>query len=379
MLHLLHAKLRPKELMLSKHYFLTAALGGIVVLGNSSLAAAQTVGPNGEAATPSSALTLTDAEVAKLKEGKYSAALVWHTSSDFISAVTAGAIDEFDRAGIKVVATTDAGFDSARQLSDVETVMAKSPSVILALPLDPIGSAKAFQAAKEKGVQLVFLSNVPAGYKQGVDYGSVVTDDLFQMGKQAADALAKSLLYKGKVGWIFHDAQYYVTNQRDNAFRKTIENDYKNMSIVARQGITDPARAEDVAHALLTKNPDLDGLYVTWAEPAEGVLAASRSAGNTKVKIVTLDLSEPIALDMARGGYVTAIVADKAFELGRAMAVAAGYGLLRKKAPAFAVAPALTITRENLGEGYRESLNREPPQSVLDALQVNQPPSKGGH
>jgi ribose transport system substrate-binding protein len=364
--------------MLSKHYFLTAARGGIVAVVSYSLAAAQTVGPNGEAATPSSALTLTDAEVAKLNEGKYSAALVWHTSSDFISAVTAGATHEFDRAGIKVVATTDAGFDSARQLTDVETVMAKSPSVILALPLDPIGSAKAFQAAREKGVQLVFLSNVPAGYKQGADYVSIVTDDLFQMGKQAADALAKSLLYKGKVAWIFHDAKYYVTNQRDNAFRKTIESDYKKISIVASQGIADPARAEDVAHALLTKNPDLDGIYVTWAEPAEGVLAALRSAGNTKVKIVTLDLSEPVALDMARGGNVTAIVADKAFELGRAMAVAAGYGLLRKKAPAFAVAPALTITRENLAEGYRESLNRAPPQSVLEALQANQPLSTGG-
>ena len=366
--------------MLPKHSFLTVALCGIVVLGISSLAAAaaQTVGPNGEAATPSRALTLSDAEVAKLKEGKYTAALVWHTSSDFISAVTAGAIYEFDRAGIKVVATTDAGFDSARQLSDVETVMAKSPSVILGLPLDPIGSAKAFQIAKEKGVKLVFLSNVPAGYKQGMDYVSIVTDDLFQMGKQAADALAKSLRNKGKVAWIYHDAQYYVTNQRDNAFRKTIENDYKDISIVASQGITDPARAEDVAHALLTKNPDLDGIYVTWAEPAEGVLAALRSAGNTRAKIVTLDLSEPIALDMARGGYVTAIVADKAFELGRAMAIAAGYGLLGKSAPAFVVAPALTITRENLAEGYRESLNREPPQSVLGALQTNEPPSGGG-
>jgi ribose transport system substrate-binding protein len=364
--------------MLSKHHSLIAALGVIVVLGNLGLAAAQTVGPNGEASTPSSALTLTDPEVAKLKEGKYSAALVWHTSSDFISAVTAGAIYEFDRTGIKVVATTDAGFDSARQFSDVETVMAKSPSVILALPLDPIGSAKAFQAAKEKGVKLVFLSNVPSGYKPGADYVSVVTDDLFQMGKQAADVLAKSLLEKGKVAWIFHDAQYYVTNQRDNAFRKTIENDYKNMSIAASQGITDPARAEDVAQALLTKNPDLDGIYVTWAEPAEGVLAALRSGGNSKAKIVTLDLSEPIALDMARGGYVTGIVADEAFQLGRAMAVAAGYGLLGKEAPAFVAAPALTITRENLAEGYRESLNREPPESVLGALQANQPPSRGG-
>src|ERR1700722_18080535 len=94
--------------MLSKHCFLSAALAGIVVLGNLSLAAAQTVGPHGEAATPSSALTLTDAEVAKLKEGKYSAALVWHTSSDFISAVTAGAVHEFDRARVQDLAATHA-------------------------------------------------------------------------------------------------------------------------------------------------------------------------------------------------------------------------------------------------------------------------------
>jgi ribose transport system substrate-binding protein len=364
--------------MLSKHYFLTALFGGVVVLGHANWADGQTVGPNGEAATPSSALTLTEAELTKLKAGKYSAALVWHTSSDFISAVTAGAIHEFERAGIKIVATTDAGFDAARQLSDVETVMAKSPSVILALPLDPIGSAKAFQAAKEKGVQLVFLSNAPAGYKPGADYVSIVTDDLFQMGKQAADALASSLGNQGKVAWIFHDAQYYVTNQRDNAFRKTIENDYKNMPIVVSQGIADPAGAEEVGHALLTRHPDLDGIYVTWAEPAEGILAALRSAGNTRVKLVTLDLSEPVALDLARAGNVTAIVADKAFELGRAMAVAAGYGLLGKKAPAFAVAPALTITKENLAAGYRESLNREPPDSVLNALKANQPASTGG-
>ncbi len=312
-------------------------------------------------------MKLTDEEVAKVKEGKHTAALLWHTSSDFVSAVTAGAKDEFKRLGIEVVAETDAGFDAAKQLSDVETVMAKSPSAILALPLDPVGSAKAFQAAKEKGVKLVFLSNVPADYKQGVDYVTIVTDDLYQMGKQAADALAKTLGDKGKVAWIFHDAQYYVTNQRDNAFKSTIENDHKGMSIVDSQGIADPARAEEIGQALLTKTPDLDGIYVTWAEPAEGVLAALRAAGNTKTKVVTLDLSEPVALDMVKDGNVTAIVADKAYELGRTMATAAAYGLLGKQAPPFVVAPAMTVTKENVAEGYKESLNRDAPKSVLDA------------
>jgi ribose transport system substrate-binding protein len=329
----------------------------------------QTTGPAGEPATLSEEITLTEAEALEIREGDYTAALVWHTSSDFVNAVTQGATDEFERLGIEVVAATDAQFDAARQRSDVETVMARNPEIILALPLDPVTSAEAFREAVQEGVQLVFLSNTPSGYEQGEEYVATVTDDLYQMGKQAADALAKAIGEEGEVAFIFHDAQYYVTNQRDNAFKTTIENDYPNIEIVDSAGIADPARAEEIAQALLIRNPNLDGIYVTWAEPAEGVLAALRSQGNTSTKIVTLDLSEPIALDMVRGGSVAAIVADKAYELGRTMATVAAYGLLDKEAPPFIVAPALTITAENIEEGYQESLNREPPQSVRRAAQ----------
>src|SRR5215212_12058005 len=77
--------------------------------------AQETTGPNGEKAVPSSTLTLDQAEIDNLKTGKYTAALLWHTSSDFVTAVTAGATDAFNSYGIEVVATTDAGFDAARQ------------------------------------------------------------------------------------------------------------------------------------------------------------------------------------------------------------------------------------------------------------------------
>ena len=46
----------------------------------------------------------------------------------------------------------------------------------------------------------------------------------------------------------------------------------------------------------------------------------------------------------------------------------AGYGLLGNKAPAFVVAPAMTITRSELVQGYQASLHRDPPTSVLKAL-----------
>ncbi|OOG70848.1 LacI family transcriptional regulator [Sinorhizobium sp. A49] len=342
-----------------------AIAGGLMFAASPSNA--QTVGPSGETATPSADVTLSDADIAALTGKGYKAALLWHTSSDFINAVSAGAKDEFTRAGVEVAVTTDAGFDAARQRSDIETALAAKPNVILALPLDPVTSAEAFRQAVTDGTKLVFLSNVPSGYKQGTDYASIVTDDLFQMGKQAADALAKGIGGKGKVGYIFHDASYYVTNQRDQAFKSTIEKDYPDIKIVAEQGISDPARAEELASAMLLQNPDLDGIYVTWAEPADGVLSALRANGNTKTKIVTLDLAEPVALDMVKGGSVTALVADKAYELGRAMAAAGLKSLLGQPTPAFVVAPALTVTKDNVSDGWKQSLNRDAPQSVLDA------------
>ncbi len=309
-------------------------------------------------------LVVSDDRVASVNAAGYAAALLWHDQSDFVNAVTAGASDEFERLVIEIVAVTSAGFDAAKQRSDVETAMARNPNIILSLPLDPVTSAAAFQEAKESSVALAFLSNLPAGYSHPEDYAAIVTDDLFEMGKQAADALAAAMGNEGTVGWIYHDAAYYVTNQRDNVFKSTIENDYPNISSVAEQGIADPAGAEEIANAMLRQNPDLGGIYVTWAGPAEGVLAALRANGNTATKIVTLDLSEPIALDIVRGGNVAAIVADEAYELGRAMAASAVLDLLGEDVPPFVIAPAITVTDENVAEAWLQSSNISAPASA---------------
>jgi ribose transport system substrate-binding protein len=334
-----------------------------------SPAVGETTGPAGEKATPTDQLELTAEEIDKIKGGKHTAALVWHQSSDFVNAVSRGAKDQFAELGIDVVAETQANFDAGKQKSDVETVMAKRPDALLSLPVDPTATASAYRSAVDAGAKLVLLSNVPSGFQPQKDYVTVVTDDLFEMGHQAADALAAAIGGKGKVAYFFHDAEYYVTNQRDEAFKQTIEENYPDIEIVAEQGIADPAKAEEQANGILVKNPDLDGIYVTFSQPpAEGVLSALRNNGNADAKLVSLDLDEPLAIDMARGGNTAALVADQAYELGQAMAKAAAYGILDKKAPDFLVAPVVTVTKDNLEEGYRESLNQGPPQAVLDAL-----------
>lgn len=328
----------------------------------------RTTGPNGETPTPVEDLTLTDADVARLKGGGHKAAMLWHTSSAFVTAVQAGAKAEFDRLGIEVTTVADANFDAGTQANQVQTAMAKKPEVILSLPVDPTSAAAAFKPAVSAGTKLVFLSNVPEGFRQGTEYTSIVTDDLFEMGKQAAQALGKAIGGAGKIGMLFYDAKYYVTNQRDAAFKQTIEKDFPEIEIVAQQGFTDPNAAEGIAGAMLTQNPGLAGIYTSWAQPAAGVLSALRTTSNTTTKVVTLDLDDTVVVDMVTGDQMSAIVADKAWELGKGMADAAAYALLGKKAPAFAVAGVLTVTKDNVSDGYRDSLHQDVPDAVRKVL-----------
>ncbi|WP_112320942.1 substrate-binding domain-containing protein [Oceanibium sediminis] len=324
----------------------------------------ETVGPNGETPTPAATLTLTEAQVSEVATGGYTAALVWHEQYDWSNAVARGAKDEFERLGIEVIAETNAAFDPSRQKSDVETVMARDPSIIISLPIDPPTAANVYGIARDAGVKLVFIDNAVQGFDHGTDYVSVVSADLFQIGNRAAIALADAMGGAGTVGYIFHDADFPVTNQRDGAFKWTIENEYPDIEIVAEAGMTDPANAEDIARAMLARNPDLDGIYTPWAEPALGVLSVLRQQGNTDTKVVTIDLSEPAALDLVNGGNMAAIIADEAYGIGVTAARAAAASLLGQSVEPFLVVDALSVGPGNIAEVWNAAMNMDAPESL---------------
>jgi ribose transport system substrate-binding protein len=117
------------------------------------------------------------------------------------------------------------------------------------------------------------------------------------------------------------------------------------------------------------QNPELDGLYVPWAEPAVGVLSVLRQLGRNDVRIVTIDLNEPAGLDMVSGGNIAALIADEAYNIGVYAARAGAAGLLGREVDPFLVVGALIVTADNVAEGWTQSLNTEPPQSVLDTVQ----------
>jgi ribose transport system substrate-binding protein len=328
----------------------------------------ETIGPNGEKPTPVADLDVSDADVAKVKAGHHRVAMLWHTSSADQEAVTAGAKSVFDKFGVSIVGTASADFDPAKQQSAVQTMMARKPDLMLAVPVDPDASAEAFRPAANKGVKIVFSSVVPKGFTSGKDYVGLVNGDLAGMGKQAAEMLGKAMGGKGKVGLIYYDANFFATNTRDVAFRSWMRKLYPDIEIVS-QGMADPAKGQETAAALLAAHPDVNGVYVTWAAPpAQGVEAALRSNGKTDVKLVTFDLDPAVDLDMINGDYVIGEVVNPPFALGEAMAKLAIHSLLNDKSPNFVVTPGVNVTADNLAEVWKTSTGQEPPAEITKAL-----------
>lgn len=328
------------------------------------------VGPNGEPSTPVSGFGLTPDELRQISAMKATAAILMHYSgNDWSQAQVAGLKAKFAEMGIDVVRVGDAGFDPQKQVSEIESVLWERPDIIVSIPTDADATVGAYRLAAARGVKLVFMDNVPSGLLPGVDYVSVVSADNFGNGVVSADLMAEALQGPGTVGMIVHQADFFVTRQRAQAFKETIQDNYPHIQIVEEVGIAGPdfgADAEGAAAAMLERNPGLKGIWAVWDVPAEGVIAATKRADRNDLVITTVDLGLNVAVELARGGLVRGVGAQRPFDQGMAEAELAGYGLLGKEAPHYVVLPALPVSKVSVLEAWESVYHVPPPPELIE-------------
>ena len=329
-------------------------------------------GPKGESPAEASSVELSDAEVEQVKALNATAAIVMHyAGNDWATAQIAGLKAEFARLGVEVIAVTDANFNPGQQVSNIETVLARNPDIVVSIPTDPVATAGAYRKVSASGAKLVFMDNVPEGLEAGVDYESVVSADNFGNGVVSAHLLAKALDGKGEIGAIYHSADFFVTRQRYEGFRKVIEEEYPDIKIVKAQGIAGPDFAGDaqkVADAMISQNPNLAGIWAVWDVPAEGVMAAARSASRFDLKIATEDLGTNAAIALAQDQLIVGLGAQQPYQQGVAEARIGAGALLGKKAPSYVALNALPVTHDNVLEAWRQVYNTEPPADLQKAM-----------
>ena len=373
--------IRRENNMLHKKSFVRTLVAASLLLATTGLTYAgpkskvdfsqSVVGPLGNAASPASDITLTSAEVSTIKAKKLKAALVWHGAGNWVNALTRGAKDAFSKLGIEVVAETDAQYDPARQANDVENVLALNPDIILTLVLDGVSAEAAYKPAVDKGIKLVLLSNLISNYEPNKQYMGIVTDDMYGMGLAAAELIKDATNGKGNIGVVYHDASYFITNNRDNAFRTAILDKmegFEGLNIANEKGFTKESETGTIVSTMLLQNPEINAIYVAWDSAAESVVEALRSNGRTDVKVVTHDLGANNLLDMALDGSMYGTVADRPYEIGQSMAKLGAYGILGKKAPEFSIVSFDKVTKNNIKTVWAESFKSDLPKTLKKVL-----------
>ena len=328
-----------------------------------------TFGPEGGVAAWYDKLELSAAEVTKVRAMNLKAAYEYVTESDWDKANLRGFQDACKLLNISVVGIASAELDPVRQKANMENFMALHPDIITCQPQDlDVAAPTTFAPLAKKGVKLVFLSNVPKGFKAGIDYVAGITDSLTDMGYGAADLMAQAIGGKGDIITVVVAGVNYVCNTRDGAFTKRIKEKYPNIKIVEEGGFQAMKEAGPQANGLLTRYPNVKGIYVSFSNPAIDVLEAVHTLGKKGVKIITMDLDTIACVDMAQGGNIYGIVADSPYSMGFGRALLGAYGAIGKPAPKYVASPAQNVTKANVASLWKWSFGENLPDDVQKAL-----------
>ena len=328
-------------------------------------------GQRGEKGVLASSLKITPDQAAKIKAGNFTVAIsMGWLGDDFASEQLKGLKETFATLGIKVVAETNADWDDAKQIADLDAISVLKPSLLVSIPLNGKTTASAYKKVRAGGAKLVFIDQAVDGMDPGKDYASIVSSDNLALGMYVADLLAESMGGKGDVGAMYFANDFYVTNLRYEGFVARLMVKHPNINLVAVAGHDNPNKGQEVAQALMARYPNLKGLYGSWSIPAMGAVAAANVAGKngSNFKIVCENFDQIVATNMAKGGLISGISSQRPYAQGVAEATVGALALIGVATPPYVVVPPLAVKRSNLPASYKTIYRTDLPATMAADL-----------
>ncbi len=313
-------------------------------------------GQRGEPGFPAANLALTADQIAKVKAGNFTVAIsMGWMGDDWASQQLIGLKETFASYGIKVVAETNANWDDAKQISDIEAISVLKPSLLVSIPLNGQTTASAYKKIADAGTKVVFIDQAVDGMNPGKDYSSIISSDNLELGMYLADELADAIGGKGDVAAMYYANDFYVTNLRYEGFIARVLAKYPDMHVVAAAGHNDPNKGMEVAQGVLARYPTLAGMYASWSIPAMGAVTAASVAGRAPAnfKIVNENFDQIVALNMAQNGFIAGISSQRPYDQGVAEAKTGALALIGVATPPYIVVPPLKVERANLPASYK--------------------------
>ncbi|WP_421693908.1 ABC transporter substrate-binding protein [Aestuariivirga sp.] len=201
--------------------------------------------------------------------------------------------DEAAKRGWQLV-YTDAAGSAAKQVADVNSMIAQGVDAIFLAPREEKPLIPAVMGAKKAGIPVILLDrNVdPSLAKPGEDYVTFIGSDFIEEGKRAAEWLTKTMNGKASIIQLEGTTGSSPANDRAKGFADYIK-DHPDMKIVASQsGDFARDKGRQVAETLLQAHPEATAIYAHNDEMAIGAISALEAAGKNPGKdviIVSID------------------------------------------------------------------------------------------
>jgi len=243
-------------------------------------------------------------------------------------AETASMKDVFEtQLGWKLI-TTDAGGDTAKQLADIDSIIAQKPDIFIFPPRETEALAPAVLKIKAAGIPVILIDRDVdhSVAKPGEDYVTFIGSDFVQQGMMAAQWLDKATGGNAKIIELEGTTGAGPAIDRKTGFDDYIAGTFKGtptadgarsgMEIIASQsGDFLRDTGQKVMETLLTAHPEVTAVYAHNDEMAIGAIAALKAAGRKPgqdVILVSID-GENAAMDAIVAGELGASVESSPF------------------------------------------------------------------
>jgi galactofuranose transport system substrate-binding protein len=206
-------------------------------------------------------------------------------------------------AGVARLLYTNANDDQAKQVADIESMIAQGAQALIVAPLNATGLQPALAQAAAKHIPVVTIDRATAG-TPCTDFITNIGSNFYVQGVRAADALAAATGGKAKIVEIQGAYGNSVETQRTQGFADELKK-YPGMTILAAQtGNWSATDAQRVMEQLLLAHPDVNAMYSHADVMTLGAMRAMQQNGKTPgtdIAIVTIDGTKAIVQAIAAG------------------------------------------------------------------------------